>query len=111
MDDWATRRKAELEARAPAKRKKKKLFAVIELDVGSRAFAAMNCPRAMVYVWLLHKARMTGKNTVAVPNGALAAYGVSRKVKYSALRQLEEAGLITMEWPPRKTPMATLQDS
>jgi hypothetical protein len=43
----------------------------------------------------VHQARRTGKNTVAVPNGALAKYGVSRKQKYLALRQYEAAGVIS----------------
>jgi hypothetical protein len=108
MDDWATQRKAELEARAPVKRKKTKLFAVIKLEAASNAFAAMSCPRAMVYVWLVHKARMTGKKAIPVPNGVLVKYGVYREVKRRALKELEAAGLIAIEQRPRKTPIVTL---
>jgi hypothetical protein len=107
-DDYAKRRLAELHAAAPAKRKKVKAFAIVELDRAAKAFKAVNSPKAMVYLWLVHQARKTGKQTVAVPNGALAKYGVSRKVKYAALQQYETAGVITVEWRPRKTPLATL---
>jgi hypothetical protein len=62
----------------------------------------------MVWVWLVHQARKTGKNTISIPNGALAKYGVDRKTKYLALRQYAAAGLIAIEWRPRKTPVATL---
>jgi hypothetical protein len=108
MDDWAKRRRAELEAAAPKKHKKAKAFAIVELDMAANAFQAVNCPKAMVYLWLVHQARKTGKKTVAVPNGALAKYGVSRRVKHLALRQLERAGLITVERKPRKTLVVTL---
>jgi hypothetical protein len=107
-DDYAKRRLAELHAAAPAKRKKVEAFAMIELDMAAKACAAVNCQKAMVYVWLVHQARKTGNSTVAVPNGALAKYGISRKIKYLALQQLEEAGLITVEWRLRKTPVVTL---
>ena len=68
----------------------------------ARACAALNCPKAMVWVWLVHQARKTGKRTVAVPNRVLAKYGVSREVKRRALRQLEAAGLITVERRPKE---------
>ena len=108
MDDYAKRRLAELHAAAPTKRKKVKLFAVVELDNIAKAFAAVKCPKAMVYIWLVQQTRKTGNSTVAMPNGALARYGVSRKVKYLALQQYEKAGLITVEWCLRKTPVVTL---
>jgi hypothetical protein len=107
-DDYAKRRLAELHAAAPARRKKTKLFAMIELEAVAKAFAAMNCPKATVWVWLMHQTRKTGKRTVPVPNGALAKLGVSRDVKRAALKQLETAGLIVVERPPKKTPVVTL---
>jgi hypothetical protein len=36
-------------------------------------------------------------------------YGISRDVKLRALRELEEARLITVEWRARKTPIATVR--
>lgn len=111
MDEWVKRRLVELEAKAPVKHKKVKPFVSrIELGTAAKAFAATGCTKAMVWLWLLHQAWKTGKKTIIVPNGALAEYGVSRKVKYSALRQLEEAGLIIVEWRSRKTPVVTLRD-
>ena len=41
--------------------------------------------------------------TVAVPNGAVAKYGVSREIKRRALRQWEAAGLVVIERGSRKT--------
>jgi hypothetical protein len=106
-DDYAQRRLAELHAAAPVKRKKVEAFAMVELDRAAKACVAMNCPKAIVYLWLVHQARKTGKNAVAVPNGALAKYGISRKIKYLALQQLEEARVITVEWRRRQTPVVT----
>jgi hypothetical protein len=107
-DDCAARRKAELEARAPMKRKKGKLFAVVGLEAAAKACAAVNCPKAMLYLWLVHQTRKTGGRTVAVTNGVLAKYGVSREIKRRALRELEAGGLITIERRSRKTPLVTL---
>jgi hypothetical protein len=108
MDDWAKQRLAELHAAAPAKRKKVKAFARVELDAAAKACAAVNCPKAMLWIWLQHQSRKTGKRTVAVPNGVLAKYGVARETKRRGLKELEAAGLIALEQQPRKTPLVTL---
>ena len=108
MDDWAKQRLAELQARAPVKREKTEPFAMVRMARAAAACTAMNCPKAMVWMWLVHQARKTGSGTVAVPNVALAKWGVSRKVKSLALRQLEAAGLIAIERPSKKTPVVTL---
>jgi len=68
----------------------------------------MSCPKAMVYVWLVHRARMTGKRTIAAPNGELAKYGVARETKRRALMKLEAGGVIAVNRQSRKTPQVTL---
>jgi hypothetical protein len=108
MDEWAKQRLAELSAAALIKRKKTEPFAVVRLARAAAAFTAINCPKATVWLWLEHQVRKTQCSTVAVPNGALASLGVSRKVKNLALRQLEVAGLIAIERRPRKRPKVTL---
>ena len=108
MDDWAKQRLAELKAAAPVKRTKTLPYAKLPLAWAAKAAAATHTPRAMVWVWLVHRARLTGNVAVAVPNGALAKYGISRKVKSLVLKQLEGAGLIMVERRPRKTPIVTL---
>src|SRR6516164_7418097 len=107
-DDYARRRLAELHAAAPTECKKTAPFAVVSLPAAAKAFAVANCPKAMLWLWLLHQTRKTGKRTVAVPNGAVAKYGVSREIKRRALRQWEAAGLIAIEQRSRKTPVVTL---
>ena len=108
MDAWHKRRIAELEARAPVKRTKPELYAVIKLKAAAKAFAAMKYPKAMVYIWLVHQARRTGKRTVSVPNGVLTKYGVPPQTKRRALKELAAAGVILLNQQPRKTPVATL---
>jgi hypothetical protein len=109
MDDWAAKRIAELEARAPKKREKVEPYAsTVNLRRAARAFTALGCSVGMLWLWLLHQTRKTGTKTVAVPNAALAKYGVKREAKRRGLRKLEEAGLISLELPPRKTPLATV---
>ena len=108
MDDYSKRRLAELRAAAPVKREKAKPFAIVELDAAAKAFTAIKCPKAIVYVWLMHQARKTGKRAVPVPNGVLARYGVPPETKRRALRELEAGGVAAVRWRTRKTPTATL---
>jgi hypothetical protein len=108
MDDWAKQRLAELHAAVPIKRKRAEPFARISLSWAAMAAAATNCPRALVWIWLVYRAWQTKSTTVSVPNSALVKLGVSREVKRLALRQLERAGLVTIERHTRKTPAVTL---
>jgi hypothetical protein len=109
MDDWAKQRLEELKAAAPAKRNKATPSVMLSLSWAAEAAIATKSLKAMVWVWLVHRVWQTKNPTVAVPNGALAKYGISRKVKSLALRQLEAAGLIAIERRPRKTPTVTLR--
>jgi hypothetical protein len=114
--DWASVKQgpdpkkslAELEAKAPVKRKKARPFAKIYLDTAARAFAVLNCPKAIVWVWLVHNAWLNQTETVRVSNTALAKLGVARETKRRALRELQAGGLIAIEQPSRKTPIVTL---
>jgi hypothetical protein len=108
MSEHDKKRLAELEAAAPKRQKKTALFAYMPLKAAAKAFAAMNCPKAFVWAWLMHKAKMTGNPTVLVPNAAPTKYGITRFAKYRALEQLEAAGLISIEWRGRKSPRMTL---
>ena len=49
-----------------------------------------------------------GSMTVPLPNAWLKQHGVGREVKRRALRDLEAAGLITVERTDRKSPLVTL---
>lgn len=73
--------------------------------------AAKACTRAstaLVLIYLLHASWKARSTTFALPNGYLKQHGVSREVKRRVLRELEKAGLITIERRTRKSPLVTL---
>jgi hypothetical protein len=108
MDDWAKQRLAELQAAVPVKGKKATPFVKVSLAAAVKACTAVNCPKAIVWIWLVHRVWHQKSRTIAVPNGALAKLGVSREMKRRALQQLETAGLVILERPSRKTLLVTL---
>jgi hypothetical protein len=107
VNEWAKKRKAELEAAAP-KRKKVQPFVKVPLVSASKAAAATNNRKMMVWIWLLHRSWTYQSYTITVPNGVLLKYGVSREIKRRALAELEAAGLITIDRLARKSPIVTL---
>jgi hypothetical protein len=108
VDAWAKERLAQLKAAAQPQRKRAEPFVKLPLSWAAKAAAATKCPKAIVWVWLIHRAWQTKSSTVSVPNGALAKLGVSRNVKRKALQQLEAAGLVAINRQSRKTPSVTL---
>jgi hypothetical protein len=90
------------------RRRRPETFANVPLQWAAKALAATNTRKAMVCVWLIYQAWRTKSPTFVVANRALADCGITPKVKIAALRQLEEAGLIIVEWRPRKSPVVTL---
>jgi hypothetical protein len=102
--EWAKRRKAELEARAPTKRKKVEPFVQMPLRWVEAAAEATGSPVTILLVELFRLRWRTQRTTFPLPNGRLAHLGVSREVKRRVLRDLERAGLIMVERPARKSP-------
>jgi Bacterial regulatory proteins, gntR family len=89
-------------------RQKTEPFAMMSLAWAAKAAAATNTAKAMVWIWLVQQVRKTRAEAVTVSNETLAKYGVSRKTKDAALRQLEAAGLITVERHSGKAPLVRL---
>jgi hypothetical protein len=110
MDEepWHVRRRRELEARAPAKRKKPEPFVVVPLWWIRQAAKAARTPATIVLVELLYASWKARSPAFPLPNGRLRKLGVSRKVKYRVLRDLERGGVILVERPTRKTPIISL---
>jgi hypothetical protein len=69
--------------------------------------AGVNAYRVALYV--LHEAWRTNNPKVKLTNAVLAANGVRRKGKATALRQLRKAGLISVEERPNKSPIVTVR--
>ena len=107
-EPWHVKRLRELEAAAPARRKKAEPFVKVPLWWIVQATKATNTGKALVCIELLYAAWKAKRPTFPLPNGRLARLGVKREIKRRALRDLERAGLITVERPARKTPIITL---
>jgi hypothetical protein len=108
MDDFVQQKLAELEARAPAKRKKRDPFVKVPLQSAAAAAKATGGQRFMVWLYLLHRSWFEKRTTVSLPNGALRKYGISRDIKRKALADLEAVGLVQVDRRPHKNPRVTL---
>jgi hypothetical protein len=62
----------------------------------------------LVCVDLLHRAWKAKGAPFSMPNGRLAKSATGRRTKCRVLRNLEEAGLITVEWRRGKNPRVAL---
>jgi hypothetical protein len=105
--DWSKVSVRELEPLPPRPRLIEP-FTVVQLVWAAKAAEATNTQKAFVWLWLVQQAHKTKSNTITMSNEVLARYGVSGKVKRSALRQLEAAGLVTVERHLGKAPRVTL---
>jgi hypothetical protein len=110
MDDepWQVRRRRELEAAAPAKRKKTEPFVKVPFWFAVSAARATRSPAMIVCVELLRASWKARSATFPVANIRLGELGVGREVKRRVLRDLERAGLVTVERPLRRAPIVTL---
>jgi hypothetical protein len=106
--DWAKRRIAELQAAAPVKRKKVEPFVKVPLWWAAEAAKATRTPRILILIELLHRSWKAKNLTFPLPNGSLRKKGVGREAKRRVLRDLEAAGLITVERRQGKTTRVTL---
>lgn len=61
-----------------------------------------------VWVFILHRWRITEPEPVAVTNAALSGWGVSRWTKYRAIEKLAAAGLIEVEAGGKASPRVRL---
>jgi hypothetical protein len=111
MDDtpWHVKRRRELEAAAPVKRKKKvEPFVKVPLWWIAAAARHARSPATLVMVELLRASWKAKSLSFPLPNGRLNRLGASREVKRRVLRDLEVGGLISVERRSRKTPVVTL---
>jgi hypothetical protein len=88
-----------------AKTRRTDAFAIVPLWWAARAVEDAGVPvNFMVCVDLVYRAWKAGEKPFIMPNRK----GVDHKTKARTLRGLERAGLITVEWRPRKSPIITL---
>jgi hypothetical protein len=104
---WRERRLAELQAAAPAKKRKKveSFIKVTEWWIRA-ATKATHTKKALVAVELLRASwKAGGATTFALPSGRLKRFGVSDPTTWRALQDLRRAGLITIEQRGQKAPL------
>jgi hypothetical protein len=99
--------------RKPAAAKRKTVrtkdpFVKVPLWWAAEVAKATKSPGVMVWVRLLYLAWDNGMRPVPLANVKLKNCGVSRKIKNRVLRDLERAGLITVERRFGKSPVVTL---
>jgi hypothetical protein len=91
-----------------SKRPRRELF----LQVPHKALVAgskvLGGKRLLVWLYIHHRIWADKATTVAVGNKTLGEWGVSRKMKYTALRRLEDAGLVSISWRKRLSPLVTI---
>jgi hypothetical protein len=88
--------------------KKDAAFARVPLRFAIAAARATKTPAALVWVYLVHASWKANSLTFPLPNGWLKEHGASREIKRRVLRDLERAGLIAVDRPPKKSPIVTL---
>jgi ribosomal protein S19E (S16A) len=91
-----------------SKRRRAEPFVTVPLWWAVAAARATRTPATAVMIHLLYAQWKAKRATFGLPNGALKKAGASRKVKRRVLRQLEAAGLITVERRHGKTPKVTV---
>jgi hypothetical protein len=62
----------------------------------------------VVWLYVLHKPRMRQGDPVLVANETMKQWGVSPDAKARALRRLERAGLISVRWGGRCSPVVSV---
>ena len=80
-------------------------------ETGAKGFEALGSSMALVWFEILYRVWKDKKVTIVLPNGSLAAMGVSRWVKARAVARLERAGWIQVKRTPRKSTQVTLLKS
>jgi hypothetical protein len=88
--------------------KRKKEFALVPLPAAAAMMKAIGTPGAMVVVALFYLSWKHGGAPFPLSNLVLARYGISRGIKHRALKALEGAGLIRVEWRYKQSPLVTL---
>jgi hypothetical protein len=83
-------------------------FVMMTHETAKVGYLALRCPQAIVWYYIHYRVWADGQRTVPLPNKTLASLGVTRWVKQRALRNLERARLVRVEYRGRKSPLVTL---
>jgi ribosomal protein S19E (S16A) len=90
------------------KKRKEPPFVKVPLWWAESVAEATKSPAVLVGIRLLYAAWKAKSMTFSLPNSYLQRHGVSREIKRRVLRDLETAGLITVERRHGKSPRVTI---
>jgi hypothetical protein len=90
------------------RRKTREPFALVPLAWAIKAAEATRSPETLVLIEIIFLAWKAKGEPFPLPSARLRGLGVSQKIKRRVLRDLERAGLIAVERPPRCAPVVTL---
>jgi hypothetical protein len=65
--------------------------------------------RLLVWLYIHYRVWKKNNNTLKIGNKVLCEWGVDPATKVRALRDFEQAGLITVQWRGNKSPLVTLR--
>ena len=82
-------------------------FAKVPLAWAAKAAKATNTRKALVWIKLIYTTWRAKGEPVALSVGRVGS--ISRQTKCRALRELEAAGLVTVVWRGRKTPLVSVK--
>ena len=93
---------------AKKKKRKEPPFVMVPLWWAEAASKATKSPELLICARLLYLRWGRGSETIPLPNSYFERHAVSREIKRRVLRDLEAAGLITVERRHGKSPTVTI---
>lgn len=91
------------------RRRSRTKFVILPYEQTLEAAGQLQNAQLAVLVEIAHQVFKTHQNPAPLPNTGLLTAGLSRKTKLRVLRQLEEAGLVTVIWRGRKCPLVSIR--
>jgi hypothetical protein len=83
-------------------------FVMLPYAQTMRAAGKVKSAALAVMVEIAYQVFKTHKSEVVLSNAMLRSVGISRGAKLRALRQLEAAGVVVVNWKVRKSPRVTI---
>lgn len=84
-------------------------FAMLPYGQTLAAAGWMKCAPLAVLIELSYQVFKTHKLEVVLSNSTLRSIGISHWAKNRALRQLEAAGMVAVDWRARRSPLVTVR--
>jgi hypothetical protein len=91
-----------------ANQRRRRRFVLVPWEWKERLCKARYATTSDVALHVLHRNYETRGKPFTLANGVLGELGVSRNQKRRALVELEQLGLITVEWREKKSPVITV---